>query len=540
MTESIDQPQTSESHDAVIAEALAVIDQALGRVSNRERGVERRGRRPPARRPHAAHRRAGRIGLSTFTGQLLDTGPRRGAVRLARARGRPRSPAPAVEALPSRRAAAARSTTATGSACASASPACPIDWVAEHTGFVRNEQFVDRMVSGPVRRWEHTHRFRADGPAQQRRRGHRRLRRPVRAARRARRASPPAARCSPSAIGARAATSSASRRSPARPSMRIAVTGASGLIGRELVPFLTTAGHRSTARASLAAVRRDLLGSARGWSTPSVGRRRRRRPPRRREHRPPWTVAATANREPDRRHAAAQRTLPTPRPPRARVDVRRQLLRRSRRRVVDETAAAPGSGDAVRGLGACHRAGIARDPCRHPAQRVVSRRGRCTGDDAPAVPARRRWHDRSGEQYVSWIAVDDLVGAIYQAIHDERLSGPVNAVAPNPVTSRELTQTLGRVLRRPTVLPVPASAVGRARRGRPRAAVDERAGDPDGLDSVGFRFDFPTLEDALRFQLGRLTPDRSVAQRRRGGGGGRRRRRAGEQRRDRRRRRCRC
>ena len=72
----------------------------------------------------------------------------------------------------------------------------------------------------------------------------------------------------------------------------------------------------------------------------------------------------------------------------------------------------------------------------------------------------------SGEQYVSWIAVDDLVGAIYQALHDERLRGPINTVAPNPVTNPELTKTLGRVLRRPTVVPVPAVAVGAgARRG---------------------------------------------------------------------------
>jgi hypothetical protein len=112
----------------------------------------------------------------------------------------------------------------------------------------------------------------------------------------------------------------------------------------------------------------------------------------------------------------------------------------------------------------------------------------------------------SGEQYVSWIAVDDLLGAIYQSLHDERLSGPINTVAPNPVTNAELTQTLGRVLRRPTVLPVPALAVraGLGGLGDELLLTSVRAV-PRALEAVGFRFDFPMLEDAVRFQLGRAS-----------------------------------
>ena len=66
----------------------------------------------------------------------------------------------------------------------------------------------------------------------------------------------------------------------------------------------------------------------------------------------------------------------------------------------------------------------------------------------------------SDRPFANWIAIDDLVGAIYQAIHDDRLTGPVNVVAPNKATSGD-------------------------------------------LEAVGFRFDFPDLDDALRFQLGR-------------------------------------
>ena len=64
----------------------------------------------------------------------------------------------------------------------------------------------------------------------------------------------------------------------------------------------------------------------------------------------------------------------------------------------------------------------------------------------------------SGRPYMSWIALDDLVYAIHHMIQDESLEGPVNAVTPNPVTNAEVTKTPGRVLRRPTLFPMPAFA----------------------------------------------------------------------------------
>ena len=71
----------------------------------------------------------------------------------------------------------------------------------------------------------------------------------------------------------------------------------------------------------------------------------------------------------------------------------------------------------------------------------------------------------SGRQYMSWIGIDDVVGAIHHAITCEALNGPVNVVAPNPVTNRDFTKTLGRVLRRPTMLPMPAFAARSRSRG---------------------------------------------------------------------------
>src|SRR5574337_584090 len=64
----------------------------------------------------------------------------------------------------------------------------------------------------------------------------------------------------------------------------------------------------------------------------------------------------------------------------------------------------------------------------------------------------------TGRQYVSWIALDDLLGVIVHALTTEALQGPVNAVTPNPVSNREFTRTLGRLLGRFTLFPMPASA----------------------------------------------------------------------------------
>jgi len=61
----------------------------------------------------------------------------------------------------------------------------------------------------------------------------------------------------------------------------------------------------------------------------------------------------------------------------------------------------------------------------------------------------------SGKQYMSWISIDDLLGAILHALTRKEISGPVNVVSPNPVTNREFTRKLGHVLRRPTPFPLP-------------------------------------------------------------------------------------
>ncbi len=107
-----------------------------------------------------------------------------------------------------------------------------------------------------------------------------------------------------------------------------------------------------------------------------------------------------------------------------------------------------------------------------------------------------------GRQIVSWIHLADLVGCIVQLATRSDLSGPFNAVAPTPVTQRELTRTLGQVLRRPTVLPMPSTLVrlvfGEMGQELLLASTRVEAG---RLLASGFEFRFPTLEGALRHQL---------------------------------------
>ena len=111
-------------------------------------------------------------------------------------------------------------------------------------------------------------------------------------------------------------------------------------------------------------------------------------------------------------------------------------------------------------------------------------------------------HVGSGNQYVSWIALDDLVAAITYVLASDALVGPVNMTAPHPVTNRELAKTLGRVLGRPAVVAVPGFAL-RMAFGADSAELLESGQRvvPARLLGSGFRFRFETLESALRGML---------------------------------------
>ena len=110
-----------------------------------------------------------------------------------------------------------------------------------------------------------------------------------------------------------------------------------------------------------------------------------------------------------------------------------------------------------------------------------------------------------GSQYWSWIALDDHIAAVQHILGTEGLSGPVNLASPEPVRNADFVATIGRVLRRPAVLPVPAFALKIAlgpQMANQMALYSQRVV-PRKLEESGFKFAYPDLEGAFRHVLGR-------------------------------------
>ena len=132
---------------------------------------------------------------------------------------------------------------------------------------------------------------------------------------------------------------------------------------------------------------------------------------------------------------------------------------------------------------------------------VVARGGGAWGRLFPLFRAGLGGRMGDGRQYWSYIALHDEVAAIRHLIDTDGLSGPFNLTAPAPLTNREITAAMGRVLHRPTLLPVPAPAL--------RTVLGEMAGDvlgsarvlPKRLLESGFTFTFPDIEGALKAAL---------------------------------------
>ncbi|MEU1848848.1 TIGR01777 family oxidoreductase [Streptomyces sp. NPDC019990] len=132
---------------------------------------------------------------------------------------------------------------------------------------------------------------------------------------------------------------------------------------------------------------------------------------------------------------------------------------------------------------------------------VVSREGGAWGRLFPLFRAGLGGRLGDGRQYWSFVALHDEVAAIRHLIDTEGLSGPVNVTAPNPVPNREITAAMGRVLHRPTLFAVPAPVL--------RTVLGEMSGDvlgsarvvPARLLESGFRFAFPEIEGAIRAAL---------------------------------------
>jgi len=300
----------------------------------------------------------------------------------------------------------------------------------------------------------------------------------------------------------------------------VAVTGASGLVGSALVTGLTSAGHRvvrvvrGAGAASVAGQRLARWDPESGALEPSelagadavvhlagesvAGGR--------------WTEAKKRRIRSSRvdvTRRLAEALLRLERPPRLLVSASAVGYYGDRGSEILREDSAPGPGFLAE---VCREWEAATDPAARAGIRVVrlrigmvlSRRGGALGAMLTPFRLGAGGPVGSGVQWVSWIAIDDLVGAILHALATESLAGPVNAVAPEPVTNRELARTLGRVLRRPALLPLPAVAA-RLLFGQmaDELLLASARVEPARLRATGFTFRHARLEDALRHELGR-------------------------------------
>jgi uncharacterized protein (TIGR01777 family) len=297
--------------------------------------------------------------------------------------------------------------------------------------------------------------------------------------------------------------------------MKVAVTGSSGLIGSALVPFLTAGGHevrRLVRRAprgkdeirwdptkdEIDAAALEGVDAVVNLSGESVAGGR-------------WTDARKARIRDSRIESTrtlARALASLKRKPKVLLsasaigyygDQREEWVTESSppaddflaRLAVDwETAAAPA---AEAGIRVAHpRIGV-----------VLSPAGGALGKLLPPFRLGLGGVVGPGRQYMSWVALDDVLGALHHALVDDGVSGPFNLVAPEPVTNREFTKTLGRVLGRPTVAAVPAFALKAVLGQMAEATVlASTRVHPACLLSGGYRFRCPDLEGTLRHMLG--------------------------------------
>lgn len=394
-----------------------------------------------------------------------------------------------------------------------------ITWVAEHRELEPGRSFRDVQVRGPFARWDHRHRFMPEGP------GVSVLEDrivwalpggPIATAL----GEPLVRRMLDGMFAYRHRITAGDLASHAGceegRAASVLVSGASGFIGSALVPFLTTGGHRVVRLVRGAPPDPDAV----AWD-PSRGVLDASLPPdldavvhlagepiaaaR-------WTEAVKARIRASRvdgTRLLCERLAALPRPPRVLVSASAIGIYGDRGDGSCDEDTAPGTGflaDVCRGwedaTAPARRAGIRVITLRIGV--VLSPRGGALAQLLPLFRLGGGGVIGGGGQWTSWIGIDDVLGAIHHALVTETLSGPVNAVAPEPCTNRDFAATLACVLRRPAILPVPAAAV--------RLALGELADEailastrvaPGALLGSGYAFRTPGLEATLRHVLGR-------------------------------------
>ncbi len=396
----------------------------------------------------------------------------------------------------------------------------PLRWVVTHRDRLPGRRFVDEQVEGPFSHWVHQHLFEPVGAEASRYTDRIELAPPLGVLGAAAGAWLARARVE-RMLAYRHATLREDLAVHARfrsgAPLHVAVTGATGLLGSALTPFLTTGGHRVTpvsrrpntkgtipwdpASGSVEASGFEGLDAVVHLAGENVGARWTRERKRRiRESR----IDAT------RRLAEALATRK--RPPSVLVAASAMGIYGDRGDEVltEESVPTGPATDFLVEVGREWEAATA--PARDAGIRVVNLRFGIVLTPAGGALGRMLTPFRfgaggplgNGRQWVSWISIDDAIGAIHHALLTPDLSGAVNAVAPEPVTSRVFAATLGRVLGRPALIPAPAPALrllfgemaDTALLGSQRLAASR-------LLAAGYSFRHPRLETALRHVLGR-------------------------------------
>ncbi|MCP3098156.1 TIGR01777 family oxidoreductase [Myxococcus sp. K15C18031901] len=399
----------------------------------------------------------------------------------------------------------------------------PRRWVAEHTAYVRDSLFQDVQRSGPFSRWVHTHRMWPEpsqgtsvledeveyvlpfGPPG-------RLLGAGYARRTLERMFAYRHRVTREDLRRHAAYAS-------RGPLTVAVTGASGSIGSSLVPFLTTGGH---------AVRRMVRGRAEAsrsevsWAPDRgevdvaalegvdavvhlagvnvAGQR--------------WSAGykdAILKSRTEGTRALAEALARMARKPRVLVCAAGAGIYGDRGDEPLTEQSAPGEGFLA---DVCRAWEAAAAPAEAAGIRVVhlrigpvldARQG-ALAKMLPAFLAGGGGPLGSGRQWMSWVGMEDIVGLIHFCLFEDAARGPLNAVAPGATRQADFARTLGRVLRRPASLPVPAVVLRTlfGEMGQEALLAGARVL-PQAAEQLGYSFLLPELEDALRFTLGRTT-----------------------------------
>jgi uncharacterized protein (TIGR01777 family) len=401
----------------------------------------------------------------------------------------------------------------------------PIRWVAEHQGYEEGHQFTDVQVKGPFARWSHTHSMEAidEGHAVLEDRVLYRL--PVRGI---------GDRLAGGAIRARLERTFAWRHARTSldlsrhalysgPPLRVAITGASGLVGKALKAFLESGGHRVDCLVR----KRPPAGSTDIYWDPSrldgevdrqalegvdvvvhlagenvAGGR--------------WTPARKAAILDSRRigtRVLTEAIAKLERKPKVLISASAvgyygdggEQVFDERQRVAGRTFLAE----------VCQAWELASEPAKRAGVRTVNLRfgvvlaaqGGALAKMLPAFKLGGGGPLGSGRQWLSWIGLDDTIGAIWHAINHPELEGPVNAVAPQPVIQSEFASALGAVLHRPAFFPLPQFAVHMALGEMGQGVLlDGQRVVPTRLQETGFHFATPWLDMALRWELGEVPP----------------------------------